>query len=351
VVENNESEAFVFVSYAHSDEARVNQLIAKLVERGIRIWWDKDIEPGSPWRYTIQEHLDKAVCTLVIWTEQSVESEFVRSEASWGDVVIPVKLDASARIPVGFTETQYCDLTNWNGESGTEFDQLVAMLSRFIERGSKPIDRWVLENPQYQVSDSLSAVNELREKTAELRFFAELSTAEIKASEELRSTLSEIDKTYKTVSNAIECFLKPAANKGDIDPSPYLELERDSFRAQVEQGRGHCGLIAIHYGKYGGLRDWLAERLPPEKLADADALFASFSNADGDVFYRMVSIANLLKNQSRAIVNLLFTGQDAIARKYIWDARQELLPLEMEMGNAMRELQEIRSVLGFPGNA
>lgn len=348
-MERNASEAFVFVSYAHDDKARVARLIDELASRGIRIWWDGNIDPGSPWRHAIQTHLDAAVCTLVVWTEHSVDSDFVCSEASWGAPLVPVKLDAAARIPVGFTEYQYSDLTCWKGGSSLELDQLVSTLSKFIQRGPRPIDEWTLKYQDSQVTNTVAVTADLRAKASRLRSIAEISAANLEASDDLRVTLQEIDKTYQTVNDAIKRFLLPGMSKGNIDPTPYLDLERDEFCVQVGHGKGHCGLISVHYGRHGGLRDWLVHKLSPEDLKEADILFSSFSDADIDAFAQMVSIADLLKNQSRVIVNLLFADQENLARKHIREARKALSPLEVELSNAMRELQEIRETVGYPG--
>ena len=350
MTERDESEAFVFVSYARDDKTRVARLIDELASWGIKVWWDANIDPDSPWRQAIQTHLDRAVCTLVVWTEHSVDSDFVRSEASWGAPLVPVKLDAAARIPVGFTEYQFSDLTRWEGGPSPEFDRLASILLRFIERGPRPIEEWVLQNHEWQVTDTVAATTDLREKAGRLRSIAEISAANVGASDDLRVTLREIDKTYQTVNDAIKRFLLPAMSKGDIDATPYLELDRDEFLAQVRKGKGHCGLISVHYGRHGGLRDWLVQRVQPEELQKADLLFASFSDADRDAFDRMVSIADLLKNQSRAIVNLILADQEKLTREHVREAREALSPLEEELSNAMRELQEIRATLGYPGN-
>ena len=116
-----------------------------------------------------------------------------------------------------------------------------------------------IQNHESQVTDSVAAITDLREKAGRLRSIAEISAANVGASDDLRVTLREIDKTYWTVNDAIKRFLLPAVSKGDIDATPYLELERDEFLTQVRKGKGHCGLISLHYGSHGGI---LAERLP-----------------------------------------------------------------------------------------
>ena len=82
------------------------------------------------------------------------------------------------------------------------------------------------------------------------------------------------------------------------------------------------------------------QRVLPEELEKADWLFASFSDADRDAFDRMLSIADLLKNQSRTIVNLILADQEKLAREHAREAREALSPLEEELSNAMCELQE-----------
>ena len=98
----------------------------------------------------------------------------------------PVKLDAAARIPVGFTEYQYSDLTRWKGGPSPEFDRLASILLRFIERGPRPIEEWVLQNRASQVTDSLAAITDLRENAGRLRSIAEISAANVGASDHLR---------------------------------------------------------------------------------------------------------------------------------------------------------------------
>jgi hypothetical protein len=159
-----------------------------------------------------------------------------------------------------------------------ELDKLVFILSKFIKRGARPINPWALQDQKQQIDDIKSATADLRLKVTELSSLADISAANIGASNDLKVTLGEIDKTYHTVNEAITRFLSPALSQGKIDPTPYLNLERDEFSIQIEKGKGHCGLISVHYGSHGGLRDWLVSRVSPEKLQKVDNLFSSFTN-------------------------------------------------------------------------
>ena len=109
----------VFISYAHADRARVEPLVKVLASR-FNVWWDRGIELGEDWRRTLMDHLDSARCVVVVWTATSVDREFIWSEVERvkdRGIVIPVKLDRNARIPVGFDRMHHLDLSAWTGRA------------------------------------------------------------------------------------------------------------------------------------------------------------------------------------------------------------------------------------------
>ena len=55
---------YVFVSYAHMDEAEVMPAVSKLSDDGCRLWYDQGIQAGSEWPEYIATHLKK--CALFI---------------------------------------------------------------------------------------------------------------------------------------------------------------------------------------------------------------------------------------------------------------------------------------------
>jgi hypothetical protein len=77
--------ADVFISYSKARRAETVELAADLEARGFATWWDKDITPGEVFRDTIRDELAKARAAIVIWTPQSVKSNWVISEASRAD--------------------------------------------------------------------------------------------------------------------------------------------------------------------------------------------------------------------------------------------------------------------------
>ena len=123
----------IFISYANEDEARVEPLARLLEAEGWSVWWDRDIPVGRTFDEVIEEALDAARCVIVVWTEESVASRWVKTEAGEGaarNILVPVLLD-DVRIPLAFRRIQAADLVGWEGEQqhpGVE--QLVEAVSR-----------------------------------------------------------------------------------------------------------------------------------------------------------------------------------------------------------------------------
>lgn len=348
---NRRAEEFVFVSYARKDRQKVVILVDRLTAAGINVWWDRGIEIGSVWRDAIQHHLDQAACVLVVWTKNSTESTFVRSEATWGNPLLQVKLESDATIPVGFTEDQHCDLTDWNGDDSPALCQLIEAVTRAVDRGSKPVDGlWTLETTESDIQGTLRATAELREVALKLRSLAELASSDVAATDDLRATFVEIDKTFQVVNDTLLKFLRPLSAPGEIELTPYLELERDKFLSRVNAGLGHCRLITVIYERHGGLRDWLVGVVETEQLDDADRLFAGLSDADNDAFGRMVTIAKILRNESRIIAAHILSGQQVEARSRLIKTRDALSSVEDALSSALEVMAQIRARFGIPAS-
>lgn len=109
--------ADVFISYASEDRARVRPLAEALQARGFNIWWDRSLAAGQDYTAIIERELRAAKAVIVVWTQASATSTFVRDEAGRArdeGRLVPVMLDR-VDIPLGFGAFQAEDFTNWNG--------------------------------------------------------------------------------------------------------------------------------------------------------------------------------------------------------------------------------------------
>ena len=104
--------ADVFVSYSRKDKDRVAPLVAALEARGASVWWDPAISPGQEFDKQIAEELARASAVLVVWTEDSVRSRWVRGEARDGadrGILVPVRFGTTA-LPIDFRAFHTIDL-------------------------------------------------------------------------------------------------------------------------------------------------------------------------------------------------------------------------------------------------
>jgi TolB-like protein len=104
--------AEIFVSYSRTDRARVAALVAALEGRGWSVWWDPAITPGQEFDRQITEALARARVVLVVWTEASVQSRWVRGEARDGadrGILVPVRFGTVA-LPIDFRALHTIDL-------------------------------------------------------------------------------------------------------------------------------------------------------------------------------------------------------------------------------------------------
>ncbi len=58
------TQPYIFVSYAHKNDAAVLEIIGALQSRGFRVWYDEGIEAGSEWPESIASHLERAQLVL-----------------------------------------------------------------------------------------------------------------------------------------------------------------------------------------------------------------------------------------------------------------------------------------------
>jgi len=74
------NDPYIFVSYSHKDSAQVFPILQKLHERGLRVWYDEGIDPGSEWPEEIANHLLNCGLFLLFMSPDAAESHNVRRE-------------------------------------------------------------------------------------------------------------------------------------------------------------------------------------------------------------------------------------------------------------------------------
>jgi len=109
--------ADVFLSYAREDQDRARAIAGALEARRWSVFWDRKLLGGQEFRPVLERELQSARCVVVLWSERSLASPFVRDEAAeaLNGRLVPVLIDPVLP-PLGFREIQHVDLSRWHGD-------------------------------------------------------------------------------------------------------------------------------------------------------------------------------------------------------------------------------------------
>ena len=74
----------VFISYKREDQPTTRKLANALETAGWSVWWDPKLRAGEHFNDVIEKALNEAKCVIVVWSNLSVNSEYVKAEANGG---------------------------------------------------------------------------------------------------------------------------------------------------------------------------------------------------------------------------------------------------------------------------
>src|SRR6478735_4202979 len=103
----------VFISYSRDDQPIARVYAEALAREGLDVWWDVALNPGETFDKVTEQALREARAVLVLWSKRSVDSRWVRSEATQADrygTLVPVMIEPCDR-PILFELSHTIDLT------------------------------------------------------------------------------------------------------------------------------------------------------------------------------------------------------------------------------------------------
>jgi TolB-like protein/tetratricopeptide (TPR) repeat protein len=109
----------VFLSYSREDQPVARRIAEGLEREGFSVWWDQSLNAGEAFDKVTEKALKDARSVVVLWSKRSVESRWVRSEATLADrygTLVPAMIEPCDR-PIMFELTHTADLSGWSGES------------------------------------------------------------------------------------------------------------------------------------------------------------------------------------------------------------------------------------------
>jgi len=107
----------IFLSYNRDDKATARRFAEGFEREGLSVWWDTALRSGEAYDQVTEKALKEAKAVVVLWSKRSVESRWVRSEATIGDrnkTLVPAMIEPCDR-PIMFELTQTADLAHWQG--------------------------------------------------------------------------------------------------------------------------------------------------------------------------------------------------------------------------------------------
>ena len=108
----------VFISYNREDQYRARAIADGLEAEGISVWWDTNLRAGESYDEVTEKNLRSAGAVVVLWSSRSVNSKWVRAEATIGErysKLVPAMIEDCDR-PLRFELVHTADLSNWHGD-------------------------------------------------------------------------------------------------------------------------------------------------------------------------------------------------------------------------------------------
>ena len=76
---------YIFISYAHKDDAVVMNILRRMKEYGLNLWYDNGIITGSEWTTPIADHFKGSACFLALISKNYIASKNCCREFSFAD--------------------------------------------------------------------------------------------------------------------------------------------------------------------------------------------------------------------------------------------------------------------------
>jgi TolB-like protein/Flp pilus assembly protein TadD len=128
----------IFLSYNREDQARAKVFAEAFEAQGFKVWWDVGLRTGEAYDQVTEKALRDAKAVVVLWSKRSVESRWVRAEATLADrnkTLVPCMIEPCER-PIMFELTQTAELSHWTGEaSDRAWLAFLSDVKRLVSKG------------------------------------------------------------------------------------------------------------------------------------------------------------------------------------------------------------------------
>lgn len=228
----------IFLSYASEDRDRVRPLVEGLIEHGWSVWWDRRIPPGMTWPEMIEQALSDTKAMVVVWTEASVNSKWVKIETSEGEdsgALVPVSLDR-VKPPLQFRLIQSADLVGWDGsDSHPQFRAVVAQLERTLSVPARVVQERERQAEAKRKADEDAEAKRRADEAAEAQRKADEAAQWKRKAEEEALAKRKADEEAEAKRKADQ--EAAARRKADEEAAAKKETETEASAALVASRR------------------------------------------------------------------------------------------------------------------
>jgi hypothetical protein len=231
--------------------------------RGVRVWWQEEIQSGKEWHRELDRALAEAACIVVLWSEHALQSSWVRHEASQAlvrDVYAPARI-AVTEIPSPFDRIQTADLLNWTGNPDDPgFCNLLARVEQLLPEPLSSVQRawrWV-HRRRVTLAAAVIAVAVVAILIQQARIVADQSREKERIAAEQRKLALDLERSLHPINDLevsawfevpdgsphwrrftqrlVETLRIPESVRGNEDLPP--EVARHGIRLRINQTVG-----------------------------------------------------------------------------------------------------------------
>ena len=234
-----------FLSYAHEDQHIAAELAGRLTRHGWSVWWDRDLRLGDLFDRQIENKMHCSAHVLVIWSDKSFESDWVRAEAAYAlrkRKLISTKVSDDSSLPV-FCENVHTVLIK--ELSNEALEDLITP-----RRSSSSSAAYAAANPAMEISrDATTPTSPRRSEGAKGGMSDEPAAAV--AGRLLRSVRESPRRGGGLVGSGDDCCLTPAirAYRETADEAQLrgvlAVLARQMLHDTASEAREDAGLAAV----------------------------------------------------------------------------------------------------------
>jgi hypothetical protein len=131
----------IFVNYKREDREKARLLAEALEAKGWSVWWDPKLRVGEHFDNVIEKALQEARCVVVLWSARSIQSQYVKDEASYAlklGKLVPATIE-KVEPPFRFQGLHTVDLSDWDSSDRfPAFRKLIEDLSALLGAPKPP---------------------------------------------------------------------------------------------------------------------------------------------------------------------------------------------------------------------